>query len=139
MTLFLKYFFFGLTCPFWLSLLLSFSAIKWSILSTGCCSIQFFRIVNPIQIHHKYVIDNPNPNPLFKMDWQSNPIPMQHFLEKFQRKKNIERFFEGKICNSQGRYPYQLNSQTFLWILWIKLAWLCFGQSIIKFKFPEKK
>jgi hypothetical protein len=35
---------------------------------SGCCSIRFFWIVNPIQIHRKYVIVNPNPNPLFKMD-----------------------------------------------------------------------
>ncbi len=32
-----------------------------------------FLIVNPIQIHHKYVIDNPNP--IFTMNWQSNPNP----------------------------------------------------------------
>jgi len=51
---------------------------------TGYCSIWLFWIVNPIQIHHKYVIDNPNPNPIFKMDWQSNPDPftIQQYLEK---------------------------------------------------------
>ncbi len=37
-------------------------------LQAGYCTIQFFWIVNPIQINHKYVIVNPNPNPLFKMD-----------------------------------------------------------------------
>jgi len=33
---------------------------------TGYCSIRLFWIVNPIQIHHKYEIDNPNP--IFKKD-----------------------------------------------------------------------
>jgi len=33
---------------------------------TGYCSIRLFWIVNPIQINHKYVIDNPNQ--IFKMD-----------------------------------------------------------------------
>jgi len=30
------------------------------------------------------MIDNPNPNPIFKMDWQSNPNPITIllFLEK---------------------------------------------------------
>ncbi len=28
---------------------------------TGCCSIHFFQIANPIRIHHRYVMDNPNP------------------------------------------------------------------------------
>jgi len=53
-------------------------------LKSGYCSIQFFWIVNPIKIHHKYVIDNPNPNPILKLDWQSNPnrITIQPFLEK---------------------------------------------------------
>ncbi len=102
---------------------------------SGCWSIQFFRIVNPIQIQYKYVIDNPNP--LFKMDWQSNPNPItiQHLLEKFQRKKNIESSLEGKYVIPKGGilFSSHLNSQTFLWKLWIKLAWLCFGQSIMKF------
>jgi len=48
----------------------------------GYCSIRLFWIVNPIQIHHKYVVDNPN----FKIDWQSNSnaitITIQLFLEK---------------------------------------------------------
>jgi hypothetical protein len=39
----------------------------------GYCSIRFFWIVKPIQIYHKYVINNPNPN--FKMDGQSNHNP----------------------------------------------------------------
>ncbi len=43
---------------------------KWA----GYCLIRFFWIVNQIQIHHKYVIDNPNQ--IFKMVWQSNPKPI---------------------------------------------------------------
>jgi len=41
-----------------------------------------FLIVNPIQILHKYVIDDPNP--IFIIDCQSNPnqISIQLFLEK---------------------------------------------------------
>ena len=49
-----------------------------------------FWIVNPIQIHLKNMIENPNPNPLFKMDLQSNPNPItiQQHLEKIKRINN---------------------------------------------------
>jgi hypothetical protein len=39
------------------------------------CENRGFWIVNLSQIHDKYVSDNPNPYPLFKMDWQSNHNP----------------------------------------------------------------
>jgi hypothetical protein len=41
-------------------------------------------LLKPIQINHKYMIDDPNPNSNFKLDWQSNPNPItiQLFLEK---------------------------------------------------------
>jgi hypothetical protein len=48
--------------------LVKFSGTIQTFGETGFCSIQFFWIVNPIQIHCKYVIVNPNPNPLFKTD-----------------------------------------------------------------------
>ena len=55
------------------------------MVEAGYCSIQFFWIVNPIQIHDKYVIDNQNPNQLSITDWQSNPDPIaiQPLVEKF--------------------------------------------------------
>jgi len=64
------------------SLVVIVGDVKWW--SPGYCSIPLFWIVNPIQIYHKYMIDNPNPNPIFKIDWQSNPNPItiQLFLEK---------------------------------------------------------
>jgi len=53
-------------------------------LRPGYCSIRFYWIINPIQIHNKCAIVNPNPNPIFKMDWRFNPNPItiQLFWEK---------------------------------------------------------
>ncbi len=77
------------------------------VVYSGYCSIQFFWIVNPIQIHHKYMIDIPNPNPIIKMDWQSNPNPItiQLVLKKRYRTANNEwSNFMVKPWNSQETF-----------------------------------
>ncbi len=60
-------------------LLILFKNWKWDSKTVGAVDRL---LLNPIQIHHKYVIDNPNP--IFKLDWQFNPNPItiQPFLEK---------------------------------------------------------
>ncbi len=52
-----------------------------------------FLINNPIQIHHKYVIDNPNP--IFKMDWQSNPNPIS--IQLFLKKDKGQQILNGQV------------------------------------------
>jgi hypothetical protein len=58
----------------------------------GFCSIHFLWIVNPIQIQHKHMIENPNP--LFKMDLQSNPNPITiQLLDKKNKRQQTLKVF----------------------------------------------
>jgi hypothetical protein len=66
-------------------------------LYAGCCSIRFFWIVNPIQIHQKYVIVNPNPNPLFKIQIQSQS---SNFKKNSITKKILKLYFVAETHNS---------------------------------------
>ncbi len=64
------------------------------IIKSGYCSIRFFQIVNLIQIHCKFMIDNPNPNPSF-----SSPKGLLFNPNFFNTVNKKWLGFEKLLCN----------------------------------------
>ena len=65
------------------------------------------------------MIDNPNPNPIFKMDWQSNPNPITIQQKKFfQVYKFLNTSFQlcNEICKIPRDFPKFMNTINKKWL-----------------------
>ncbi len=63
----------------------------------------FVWIVNPIQVHLKFMIDNPKQNSLFILDWQYNPN--QITIETALKIMLNDFFFDFNIPKGKLSYP----------------------------------